>query len=105
MNYYHTPEHIAEPQTKSDVGPYLDLIFGFLIVSGGLNLVYHGYIFWGIVIWSILVAFIGIKIFGFKYCPSCNENKIPKSKKYCYDCWKIAMEAPNDERNQDILNP
>ena len=105
MNYYHAPEHIAEPYTKDNVIPYLEIFFSCAMAFGGLSLITQGYVFLGIVTWTILVAFVCLKIFGFKYCPGCSEIKIPRSKKYCYACWERAMKSPDDPSNQAILNP
>ncbi len=104
MEYYSAPEHIASPQSDLTYRYHLGilwLIAGFI----GWLLINDSKIFIGIAFFIICFSIMGYNFFGFKRCSSCDHIMIPKSKKYCYDCWQRAKQANDPELNKDILNP
>lgn len=104
MDYYSAPEHIADPKSNLTYRFKLGL---FAAITGNIGyfLINEGKTFVGIVILVFCVLILSYNFFGFKHCPSCDENMIPRAKKYCYDCWQRAKQANDPELNKDILNP
>lgn len=105
MNYYFPPEHIAA-ESENPIGVSVKfsvtcvapaMVSYLLINSGGI---FIGIVF-GIIAFSSFLYFM----FGYHRCLSCYVNYIPKSKKYCYECWQRAKQSSDSELNKDILNP
>lgn len=89
------PENVAKPKLpflhKFLIVGALAYLFIFSIKTRDLfALILTGVIIFGLILY---------RFFGFKQCPSCNREYIPKSKQFCYQCWRKSVET---EFNQSI---
>ena len=98
------PEHIAEPQTGLPPTTKLYIISGVTFFFG-LSFINSGDFFIGMIVCALGVFAFFRPVLGYHHCLLCDERAIPKSKKYCYDCWQRAQQSSNPELNKDILNP
>lgn len=98
------PKHIANPKSNVTYRWKLGLL-GVILGNIGYIFINDGKTFGGIIFFVFCALVLSYNFLGFKRCPSCDENMIPKSKKYCYDCWLRAKQSSDTELNKDILNP
>lgn len=55
-------------------------------------LIVYGIFFIRLTIPTFTLGFILYLVFGYKKCPSCDSEYIPKSKQLCYNCWKKSLD-------------